>query len=214
MTKKSSRYYLLHGIVLSVVALLFLLSYAVTTSLTVTNEKKQENLEYVSYEILTDNIMPVSKEEQTQTTNTLIRPYTRENISIGKNYYDYQEESENQEESIIYYENTYFQNTGVDYVSEEIFDVNSVESGKVISITTDDITGTTIKIEHENNLISVYQSVKDVQVKEKEEVTQGQKIATSGTNNINSKLGNHLHFELYKDNILVNPEKFFTNQGN
>ena len=92
--------------------------------------------------------------------------------------------------------------------------MNAIASGKVISITTDDITGTTIKIEHENNIISVYQSVKDVKIKEKDEVKQGQKIATSGTNNIGSELGNHLHFELYKDNVLVNPENFFQDKGN
>ena len=62
MIKRSSKYYLLHGIVISIVALICFISYAVTTSLTVTESKKQENLEYVSYEILTDNIMPVSKE--------------------------------------------------------------------------------------------------------------------------------------------------------
>ena len=55
MMKRSSRYYLLHGIVISTVALICLISYAVTTSLTVANSKKQENLEYVSYEVLTDN---------------------------------------------------------------------------------------------------------------------------------------------------------------
>ena len=69
MMKRSSRYYLLHGIVISTVALICLISYAVTTSLTVANSKKQENLEYVSYEVLTDNVMPVSKEEQNTIEN-------------------------------------------------------------------------------------------------------------------------------------------------
>ena len=55
MTKRSSKYYLLHGIVVSVVALVCLLSYAITKSLTVAEDKLQENLEYVSYEVLTDN---------------------------------------------------------------------------------------------------------------------------------------------------------------
>ncbi|MGN0993360.1 MAG: peptidoglycan DD-metalloendopeptidase family protein [Bacilli bacterium] len=212
MTKRSSRYYLLHGIVVSVVALVCLLSYAITKSLTVAEDKLQENLEYVSYEVLTDNIMPVSKEE----TNTeIVRPYTDTSVEIGKSYYDYKAESENQEDSIIYYENTYIQNTGVDYTSENIFDVNAIADGKVISVTEDDIVGTTVKIEHNNNMISVYQSIKDVKVKENDEVTKGQVIATSGTNNISSDLGNHLHFELYKENILVNPEDFLgSNQGN
>lgn len=216
MIKRSSKYYLLHGIVISIVALVCLISYAVTTSLTVTESKKQENLEYVSYEILTDNIMPVSKEEQTtgNTTLDIVKPYQDENVKVGKSYYDYKEEEKKQEDAIIYYKNTYMQNTGVDYTSDKDFEINAIGDGKVISITTDDITGTTIKIEHNNNIVSVYQSVKDPQVKEKDEVKKGQIIATSGTNNINSDLGTHLHFELYKDNILVNPENFFENQGN
>ncbi len=216
MIKRSSKYYLLHGIVISIVALICLISYAVTTSLTVTESKKQENLEYVSYEILTDNIMPVSKEEQTtgNTTLDIVKPYQDENVKVGKNYYDYKEEEKSQEDAIIYYKNTYMQNTGVDYTNDKDFEINAIGDGKVISITTDDITGTTIKIEHNNNIVSVYQSVKNPQVKEKDEVKKGQIIATSGKNNINSDLGTHLHFELYKDNILVNPENFFENQGN
>lgn len=212
MTKRSSKYYLLHGIVVSVVALVCLLSYAITKSLTVTEDKLQENLKYVSYEVLTDNIMPVSKEE---TTDEIVRPYTDTSVEIGKSYYDYKEESENQEDSIIYYENTYIQNTGVDYISKNVFDVNAIADGKVISVTEDDIVGITVKIEHNNNMISVYQSIKDVTVKENDQITKGQVIATSGTNNISSDLGNHLHFELYKENILVNPEDFLeNNQGN
>ena len=215
MTKRSSKYYLLQGIIMASIALVCLLSYAITASLQNTTEKAQKNIEYVSYEILTDNALPVSKEEtQTTSNEDIVRPYTSEKVKIGKNYYDYKSEEQKQEDSIIYYENTYMQNTGTDYTSDEIFDINAISDGTVTSITTDDIVGTTIKIEHQNNMISIYQSVKDVKVKEKDTVTKGQVIATSGTNNISSDLGNHLHFELYKDNVLVNPEEIFANQGN
>ena len=215
MTKRSSKYYLLQGIIMASIALVCLLSYAITASLQNTTEKAQKNIEYVSYEILTDNALPVSKEEtQTTSNEDIVRPYTSEKVKIGKNYYDYKSEEQKQEDSIIYYENTYMQNTGTDYTSDEIFDINAISDGTVTSITTDDIVGTTIKIDHQNNMISIYQSVKDVKVKEKDTVTKGQVIATSGTNNISSDLGNHLHFELYKDNVLVNPEEIFTNQGN
>ena len=214
MTKRSSKYYLLHGIVVSIIALVCLLGYSITQSLQVAENKINENLEYVSYEILTDNVMPVSTEQEIDNSE-IIRPYTSKDITIGKSYYDYKAEEENQEASIIYYENTYIQNTGVDYVSKEVFDVNSIADGIVISVTQDDIVGQTIKIKHNNDMISVYQSVNDVKVKENDEVTKGQVIATSGTNNINSELGNHLHFELYNQNILVNPEDFFiANEGN
>jgi len=209
MIKRSPRYYLLQGIVLSVVALMFLIGYLVTQSLTVAEDKMQENLQYVSYEILTDNVMPVTKEETEIVNQEITRPYVDETVKIGKSYYDYKGEEKNQEESIIYYENTYIQNTGIDYVSKEVFQVNAIADGIVIKVTEDDIVGKTIKIKHNNGMISVYQSVNDISVKEEDAVTKGQVIATSGTNNINSDLGNHLHFELYNQNILVNPEEYF-----
>ncbi len=214
MLKRNTKYYLLQGIIISIVALICLLGYAVTQSLSVAEDTYNDNLDYVSYEILTDNVMPVSTEEE-QTIADIIRPYTDNTVEIGKSYYDYEAEEKSQEDAIIYYENTYIQNTGVDYVSENVFEVNAIADGTVLSVTTDDIVGTTIKIEHNNEMISVYQSVNDVKVKEKDQVTQGQVIATSGTNNISSDLGNHLHFELYNKNILVNPEDFFANnEGN
>ena len=211
MIKRSSKYYLLRGIVVAIVALVCLLSYAVTTSTKVASKVKEDNLTYVSYEILTDNTVPVTKQEE---TSSIMRPYVSKSVEIGKDFYDSKAEAENQEKSIIYYENTYIQNQGVDYTSKDEFDVNSIAEGKVISITKDDIVGTTIKIEHDNDLISVYQSVKDVEVKEKDTVAKGQIIAKSGTNSISSDLGNHLHFELYNKNVLVNPEQFFIDQGN
>lgn len=218
MVKRSTKYYLLQGIIVAIIALMCLLGYAITNSLKVAEAKLDENLQYVSYEILTDNAMPVSKEDEEETvtvSSEIVRPYDDTSVKIGKSYYDYKGEEEKQQDSIIYYENTYIQNTGVDYVSKEVFQVMTIADGTVISVTEDDITGKTIKIKHDNEMISVYQSVNDISVKEEDTVKKGQVIATSGTNNINSDLGNHLHFELYNKNILVNPEEFFTNnQGN
>ncbi len=214
MIKRSARYYLLSGIVVAIIGVTLLISYAITTTLRENTNKEEDNLRYVSYEILTDNVMPTIKQDEVASGN-VIRPYTDETVQIGKTYYDSKAEETNQESSIIYYKDTYIQNTGVDYTSKNIFDVIAIADGKVISVTEDDIVGTTIKIEHNNNLISVYQSVKSAEVKENDQVTQGQIIAKSGTNSISSDLGNHLHFELYNQNILVNPEDFFTNnQGN
>ena len=216
MINRSAKYYLLHGIVIAIVAVLCLIGYAVTTSLKVAEEKMEDNLQYVSYEILTDNVIPVINEDETAIVSAeIVRPYDDTSVKIGKSYYDYKQEETNQQDSIIYYENTYIQNTGVDYVSKEVFQILSIGDGTVISVTEDDIVGKTIKIKHNNDMISVYQSVNDISVKENDTVTKGQVIATSGTNSINSDLGNHLHFELYNQNILVNPEDFFNqNEGN
>lgn len=220
MTKKSTRTYLIQGLTLLVIALFFFLGYEITTLFT-EKEETNNNLSYVSYEILSDNAMPVSEPldntaevvaEKSINENDVIRPYTDSNVKVGKTYYNYEDKEENQENSIIFYENTYMQNTGVDYVSKKEFDVNSIADGKVEKIIEDDINGTTIKIKHNNNLISVYSSLKNIQVKENDEVTKGQIIGKSATNSIGEDLGNHLHFELYKDNKLVNPEDVFNNK--
>ena len=81
--------------------------------------------------------------------------------------------------------------------------------GKVISVEDNDMMGTTVQIKHDNNLISVYQSLSNVKVKVDDTVIQGQVIAQSGESNINKDLGNHLHFELYYKGEIVNPEEFY-----
>ena len=219
MMKRGVRYYLVQSLTVLVIALLCFLGYTITTTLTTPAEDTSENLSYVSYEILSDNTMPVSTDNEKTTevvaekniiADSITRPYTATDVTIGKNYYDYKGEEKGQEDSIIYYENTYMQNTGVDYVSKNPFDIVAITDGTVEKVSEDDIAGKTIKIKHSNNLIATYQSLKDIKVKENDKVTKGQILAKSATNSIGENLGNHLHFELYSNNILVNPEDFFS----
>lgn len=170
-----------------------------------------EDLEYVDGEITENN----NSDIPVVSTQTIItRPYLDASVSIGKTFYDYEGTSEEQEKSIIYYENTYMQNSGVDYTSENVFDVVSILDGTIISVEENDILGTTIEVRHSNNLISVYQSLSDVMVEENMVVVQGQVLAKSGTSNINKDLGNHLHFELYYNGKIVNPEEYYNRNVN
>ena len=160
---------------------------------------------YVSEEIIENNdYIPVVEEIE-----TFLRPYRGENIEIVKNFYDYQGESKEQEKSIIYYENTYMQNAGVDYSNGNTFDVVSSINGTVTDITENELSGTTITITNANNIKVVYGAVSNVKVSKDQTVSVGQVIASSGTSNINSDLGNHLHFELYINNDVVNPENYY-----
>lgn len=204
MVTNNIKPYIVQGIVVMSLTVFCLLGYLLTISTKVVEEQINSNNVFVSKEILTDNIKAVIKEDI-----IIERPYQQENVKIGRTFYDYKAEKEEQELSINFYENTYIQNTGIDYVSENVFNVHAILDGKVISVTTDDIVGTTIKIEHKNKMISTYQSVKDVLVKENSEVVQGEVLGTSGVNSYNKELGNHLHFELYYKNKLVNPEEYF-----
>ena len=139
----------------------------------------------------------------------IIRPYKATDILLVKNYYDYKGAASVQQNSLIYYEDTYLQSTGVSYSNGNPFDVVSILDGTVVSIKEDNILGKTIEIRHDNETISIYQSLSEVFVKENDQVKQGDIIGKSGENNISKELGNHLYFELIINGQNVNPEEYY-----
>ncbi len=165
--------------------------------------EKEDNTTYVTGSIL-DSYVPVINLE-----TTILRPYTKEDITIGKNFYNYDDEQENQTNSIIYYENTYMQNSGVDYIASEVFDVVSILDGEVIEVKKEELLGNIVTIRHDGDIISVYQSLSEVSVQKGEQVTRGQTIGKSGNSELMKELSNHLHFELMLKGQIVDPENYF-----
>lgn len=159
--------------------------------------------EYVG-DLIIDSPMPV-----VSSTSTIIRPYLNPEVKILKNYYDHQDEESEQVNSLLYYESTYMPNYAVAYGGIENFEVISILDGTVISIKEDSVLGSIIEIQHENNLISVYQSVSNITVKENQVVHQGEVIASSGISNLNKDLNKHLLFELLHNGQIVDPEEYY-----
>lgn len=179
--------------------------YLVKNIFTKNMDGNKNEVKYVDNEITgVDTIIPVIS-----TSTSIIKPYTNNDVKIVNNFYNYQADAESQQNSILYYENTYMQNSGVDYAMDSEFDVVSILDGTVIKVEENDILGVIVEIRHTNDLISIYQSLKDVSVKVDDKVVQGQIIAKSGTSNINTSLTNHLHFELYHKGMVVNPEDYY-----
>ena len=163
-----------------------------------------KDYEYVNKTIF-DDVIPVVNEEET----IIKRPYLDDSIKILKGYYDYKDDSESQENSLIYSENTYIQNSGVSYGNGEVFDVISILDGIVIDVKEDNLLGKIIEIRHSNDLISIYQSLGEVNYKINDAVVQGDVIGKSGISNISPELNNHLHFELIVNGLTVNPENYY-----
>ena len=99
--------------------------------------------------------------------------------------------------------------SGGDYGMGSEFDVISILDGTVMEVLEDDIMGKTVKIKHSNDLVSVYQSLGSIDVKENDTVSQGMVIGKSGTSNVSRDLGNHLHFEVYYQGKVINPENCY-----
>lgn len=159
-------------------------------------------LNYVSSTILSQD-MPVIN-----TSKKVIYPYTDPSVAIGKSYYDYQGTAEEQEKSIIFHENTYMQNSGIDFVYENSFDVIAVLDGTVTNVREDELLGKIVEVNHNNDYVSIYQSLSNIKVKKGDTVSQGQVLGTSGTNKLDKELGNHLHFEFYASGQIVNPSLY------
>ncbi len=168
-----------------------------------TVSKTSDDFTYVN-DYIFDNYYPVVNQEE-----KLTKPYTSEKVSIYKNFYDKDATEEEQKNSIIYHEGIYMQNSGVDYKSDEQFDVVSSLSGTVTNVTDDTLLGKTVEIRNSSEIIIVYQSLGEVLVKKGDNVTQGQIIAKSGTCTLNNDVTNGLHFEMYKNGSVINPEKYY-----
>ena len=201
--------------VISVIACVFLTISSINKYFT---EKRE--FTYSVNGIINDDIIPVQGTENNENKDnptagdnnevSIIRPYKAENVSVGRYFYDFEAEAKNQENAIIFYENTYMQNSGVDYVSENSFDVISILDGKVLSVETDDVLGNIVKVEHDKEVVSVYQGIDKVMLKVGDKVTQGQVIGTSGSSSINANYTTSLHFEIYYKGTLIDPESLYT----
>ena len=165
--------------------------------------EEPEDYSYVSKTIF-DNAIPVVKE-----MITLTRPYKDNDITVLRTYYDYKADSTSQENSLIYYEGTYLQSSGVSYGRNEIFEVVSIKDGTVIDVKDDELLGKIVQIKHNDDTISIYQGLSEYVVEKDEIVVRGQTIGKSGTSNVEKDLGNHVHFELIVSGNTINPEEYF-----
>ena len=194
----------------SVVYSLYGISFALLLSGVVllgmaTKEATKPVFDYVSKSIF-------DYEEQIKVVSTgekILKPYSDSTVKIVKDYYDYSADAAKQENSLIFYENTYIPSSGVAYSNGNTFDVLSVLEGTVKEVKEDPTLGNTITIEHNNGITSVYQSVTNITVKEGDKINAGFVIATSGMSNISAELNNHLYFELIIDGVCVNPENYY-----
>ena len=161
--------------------------------------KADDNYTYVNNSIISSNV-PVVKEEK-----IMVKPYTSEKVEISKKFYDTNASDEEKQNSLIYYNDTYMQNSGILYKSSETFDVVNVLDGTVVDVKKDEVLGNVVEVKHSNNLISTYEGLSTVNVKKDQLLKQGDVIGKSGKLELGESLENSLLFELIKDGKYVNP---------
>lgn len=136
------------------------------------------------------------------------RPYLSENVKLLSGFYSKDYDDESQKNSLIVYQNTYMPSSGTFYASQDEFDVVSVYDGKVKSIKKDEMLGDTVEVQHSDNLTTIYYSLKDVTVRENDDIKKGTIIGKATSNNLVTDK-NLLFIEVYLKGKQIDPEKFY-----
>src|SRR3954452_8857775 len=134
-----------------------------------------------------------------------------ENAVVKTKFYDFKGKAADQESALVFYNNAYVPNTGIDITVKngESFDVTASLSGTVTRVDEDATLGNVVEIEHDKGIVTQYSSLKDIKVKVGDRVNQDQVIAKAGQSLFNEKAGTHVHFEIRKDGVAVNPTNYF-----
>jgi len=151
--------------------------------------------------------IPSEKEEKEDAFILPIKEGTA--IKIKKHFYEYTDNHEKRQEALFEYKNRYLPNTGIQIqeINQKPFEVYASMGGKVKEVREDGFLGNEVVIEHSDTITTHYQSIENFVVKIGDEVKQGQQIGISSKSILNQSAGNHLHFEIRKSGIPLNPEK-------
>ncbi|WP_026672827.1 M23 family metallopeptidase [Alkalihalobacterium bogoriense] len=142
------------------------------------------------------------------TSETMTMPIAEgEEVEIIGNFFDYDASPEEQQAALVYYDNTYRPNTGIDLAKEngESFDVTAALSGTVIKAEKDELLGYVVEIQHEEGVVTHYQSLDSIKVEEGQSISQGEILGQAGRSLYNSDAGIHVHFEVRHNGQAVNP---------
>ena len=203
MKTKKLKNYVLPTIYVMVIGVLFI-------SISFLGNVLQNKIEYgnMAVSALKDNVTPVIKNNDVYESK-IERPFVSSNVAISKSFYDMSDDDEKQQNSLVYYEKTYLQNSGVLYSSTSAFDVVSAFDGTVTNVSKDEILGNYVEITHNPNLKTIYYSLGEVTVKKDDTVVSGDVLGKSGDNSLNGESENCLLFEVYHNGTAIDPEDFY-----
>lgn len=150
-------------------------------------ERKREETTEVMAPKLSDGfkiIMPVSGD--------ILKEFSNDNLVYSATFGDYRTHN------------------GIDIKTKRSEAVFSVADGVVENVYSDSLEGIVIEINHNNGFKSIYKNLSsDKMVKKGESVTEGQVISGVGETAIfEAKDEEHLHFEIKKDDVFVNPLEY------
>ncbi|MGG0237442.1 peptidoglycan DD-metalloendopeptidase family protein [Bacillus rhizoplanae] len=151
--------------------------------------------------------MPVTKSSEVVKMPTA----NAADVVVKKKFYEDKAAAEEQEQALVFYNNTYSANTGIDIAAKngKEFDVAAALSGTVTKAEKDPLLGYVVTVDNGNGVTTFYQSLGSAKVEKGAKINQGEMLGKAGLSEMNKEAGYHVHFEVRKDNVAVNPELYF-----
>lgn len=157
----------------------------------------------------TDKTPTVETNAQKETVHYPFHEAQLDQVAILQEFYDPTADEAVREKALLVFKQSYVTSQGLSLSMDgEPFEAVAAMSGKVESVITDSFKGNEIRIKHADGMVTIYGSLKEVLVKEGDEVQQGQVLGTASQNEWNPEAGIHLQFEIQKDGVAVNPHDF------
>ncbi|MDF2958996.1 MAG: peptidase [Paenibacillus sp.] len=163
---------------------------------------------------VTDNVMKPDSVAVNTVAETMQLPYKEKGeLDVVLPFFDSKATSEVRQAAMVEYGDTFTPHMGMDFAKPDntVFEVLAAMSGKVTAVEKNPVVGHLVEITHSNGLVTVYQSLSEVNVTKDAEVKKGDVIAKAGRNELEKDQGVHLHFEVRQGESgqSVNPEQFF-----
>ena len=134
------------------------------------------------------------------------------NVTLG--YFNDKAPEKAQAAALVHYADGYYAHAGYDIQSSDKkpFAVVAATGGKVTAVADNPVYGQSLEVQSAGGYVERYESLSAVKVKAGDAIQQGQVIGISGTCDFEQSQGNHLYFEVRKDNQPVDPASVLPKQ--
>lgn len=160
--------------------------------------------------IIDNPIKDPNEDIVTETVEVISLPFDDTvDFVITRKFYEKNDSKENQEMSLIKYNNTYRTSDGTAYSRNDnsSFQVQSILSGTVSEVKNNPLFGSYVVITHDDDVKSYYYGLSEIKVEVGSSVAIGDVIGVSGTTEIDKEAGNHVFLKIKKNDRYYNPEK-------
>ncbi len=167
----------------------------------VVTDNKREEIEEYEFSVEKEEFVPVEEIEEPQTKEVMVRFEYRMPLS-GKIQKEFSTDELLWDETM----QDWRTHSGVDIEADYGAEVDTSAPGIVVDVSESEKYGVSVKIQHQDGIITIYKNLDKAVVKKDDNLDEGQMIGTVGNKGeFEFSQKPHLHFEVVSEEKYINP---------